>query len=130
MQRYLLGATDAQQRRSLAAYERVLDGHRDVKLDLCRALCDHAQDDFEAALLEFLEQRQGTLDALAGDGKLNEEQLEWARPFSTEGLALLRFGEREGFSLSGTYPTIPQMTRAPAARSWSSTAWRVLDYAG
>jgi hypothetical protein len=130
MQRYLRGASDAEQRRSLTEYERVLDGQRDVKLDLCRALCDHAQDDFEDALVELLQHRQRTLDALAAEGKLSDEHLEWARPFATEGLALLRIGEREGFTLSGYYPTIPEMTRSVAVRSWSPSAWRALDYAG
>lgn len=130
MQRYLRAASDAEQRRSLTDYERVLEGRRDLKLELCRALCDHAQDDFEDAFVELLKQRQRTLDVLCAEGKLTDEHLEWARPFATEGLALLRLGEREGFTLSGYYPTIPEMTRAGAAYSWSPSAWRVLDYGG
>lgn len=130
MQRYFIGGSAEMQRQMLDDYERVLEGAADPRLSVCRALYGRDGQAFEEALIELLEARRARIAAQLREGKLTEAHAEWALPFAPEGLALLRFGEKEGLSAAPVFMSIPAIARPESRRPWLSSAWTVLDYNG
>ena len=129
MQRYFLEAPTDAQDALLDRWLVVLEGALDPCLDLCRALRDGDATAFEDAIVAMSVHREADAQRGKKRGRLTDEEMAWLLPVWPEGLALLRFAERDGMSLDGlVVPRVPPMLRVDNPFGYHPDAWRAIDY--
>lgn len=140
MQRYFLAPGDdaspeqrhnheQQQRERLARWEVVLDGALDPRLDLCHALLDADRAAFEESLVAVSDARNAKLEQRRAQERLRKEELAWLQPIWPEGLALLRFAERDGLVDPGlSVPRVPPVIRIDNPFVYHPGAWRSIEF--
>jgi len=119
----LLGEPRDQLDATLARYEQVLSGARDVRLDLCRAIHDIDDDGFDIALRTLLDQRRAEVDDLERREALKADTAAWIQHFALEGVALLKLAGRLGVVAGFDYPHCPELLRPDSPFAFDSRAW-------
>jgi hypothetical protein len=97
----------------LVRFENYLQGAIDPRFDVCQALANRDQDEFDSAFESFLTAFEMMIAANKERGQLEEPQVVAQREVSVEGLALLRIAERRGLQTSDEYRYCPSLARVP-----------------
>jgi len=124
MQRFAVRAVAAELEAILARWELVLEGNRDVRLDLCRALLRGDQEAFDEALETLIAGRQRELAELLEAERCLPEDVPTTAKVWVELLALLRLAEEAGLRTPLELPLAPSVARRvdrarlPAADDW------------
>lgn len=99
----------------LSEFEVSLEGNKDIRLDLCRAMCELDQASFDEALDELINQHEEYYNKLADPSSLSSltlgQNFEPNRWLFIEGLAILRIAEKIGLSVEQSYKFCPQIAR-------------------
>jgi hypothetical protein len=97
----------------------------DFRVDVCRALHEKREDDFEEAFVRFLEERE---TEARKESKRSSADVEWKateRAVFIEGLALARVARRRDLTLAGTYRGLPPLALEPLRGGYPpADAWR------
>ena len=105
-------------------YEEVLEGARDVRLDLCRALLDRDGPAFDERLQAFLAAYEASYREGMEQEYIIEEQWATEGQLCVEGLALLRLSDLLGLPTRRSYPYIPSNVRRKTAPGFDASSWR------
>ncbi len=101
----------------LERFETYLDGDRNPRLPLCRALVERHDGGFEQAFEEFLVALGQNIQEKIDGGRQVEDVHTFAqRHISIEGLALLRIADMRGIRTESGYLYCPSLARLPASR--------------
>ena len=111
-------------RKLLEAYERVLEGKSDERLDVARALLDRDADAFDSALRALIDRHVDYYKRMRASGALPEVQLLSEGKVFVEGLALIRVAERHGLTVAPNYRLIPSSVRRDFSTTFSDDLWR------
>ncbi|MCI0640691.1 MAG: immunity 49 family protein [Gemmataceae bacterium] len=121
---FFLKATDDELRSILKRYVEVLEGGEDIRLDICSALLEKNEEQFDAALSALLAERQNRVrERVLKDTILEEEAVTVGR-FSIEGLALLNLAEIRGLATGEEYPLVPSVARRGFPKKFDAEAWK------
>jgi hypothetical protein len=117
-------ADDAAGEQILDAYENVLEGATDTRLDLCRAFHDEDEAAFGATLSVFLDERAERLEASVERETIGEDVWSWSRYFCSEGLALLKLAEHKRFTVGKSLSQVPEALRRHPEIEFDPELWR------
>jgi hypothetical protein len=123
MKRFFLGADLQACEAILERIEEVIEGGSRLRLDLCRALLARDTAKVDEGVRALLDERSATVEGMIARGTLPEELWSWLRYFASEGLAILRLAAREGISLRGPYPGVPEVARTAPDLAFAPDAW-------
>jgi hypothetical protein len=112
LHRLVLDATDEPSNRALLArWEELLQGEPSGPFRVCRALLEHAPEEFPGAFQAYLTWQEGVLEEYQARVSYDEELFATEGQISVEGLALLRLAELRGITVLQDYPRIPSLAR-------------------
>jgi hypothetical protein len=97
----------------LQRMESTLDGAAPDRLDVCRAIANREQDDFDEAFTIVLASHELRCDAEKAQGVPQSLDVLARRYVFIEGLALLRIADHRGLSTEPEYRSCPELARAP-----------------
>jgi len=101
--------------RTLARFEKALEGQESLRLSVCKTLLDRNQDEFLAQFGALIREI-GDADELKRPHLESHEFLSWPCTFvSVEGLALLKVAELLGLDTGDQWPHCPALARRLAA---------------
>ncbi len=124
MRRFFLDATEAACGALLDRWEVALQGSKDPRLDVCRALQVHDADAFDAGLEAFLAERAAKYDRLIDRELLSGAEADTETKLSVEGLALVRLAGRAGVPTKDDYPGVPSIARDDTPLALPLDSWR------
>ncbi|QDF01803.1 Imm49 family immunity protein [Myxococcus xanthus] len=127
MQHACLGASRATLEALLERYEKALEGSEDFRLDVCRALMEAREDDFNAALEQYLEARSDEWAEFEDNGSVAPEVLVTEGRFCVEGLSLVYMAERQGLMTEPDYLHIPSLARKGRPPAFDARSWERID---
>lgn len=110
------------------AYAEALDGVRDERLGVFRAIVQADSDAFQRAMADQNRAREAEVDAAVENGILTSETEAWIRPFYLEGVALLRLADRAGLDTGRHHPGAPESVRAASPVPFDPSAWERVPY--
>lgn len=113
---------------TLDRYEAVLEGARDIRLEICRALLDSDVESFDVALTALLSQRAVDVTAMIERNTMSDDAAAWLRHFALEGLALLKLADRVGLARGTDYLHCPNVLHADSPFRFDPDAWRQVDF--
>ncbi|WP_164002341.1 Imm49 family immunity protein [Pyxidicoccus caerfyrddinensis] len=125
MQRFFLGATDAEVGSCLAKFEAaVAEGPPSERLEVCRALLTGDGEAFHAAFLTLIDAHRAWYETGLQKGRIPEEVWAIDGCMFIEGLALLRLARAARLSIAEEYPLIPSLALATPRVSHEPGSWR------
>ncbi len=127
MKHFFASPTPGEEHVLLTRYERALEGTRDDRLALCKALVDGDAAAFDEALALVLEERADRAQRLADDERLEPEVWATEAQVSIEGLALVILAERAGLETRRDYLLVPSLAREGGPAPADPDAWRQVD---
>ena len=119
---------ELRQQELLDRWQAVLAGSHDPRLAVCEALLHGDAQAFRPAFDELADAREADLRWQVEQGVLPEDDVAWALPLWSEGLALLRLAERDGLAVDTHAKGVPQVARAPNPFAYDANAWRRVDF--
>ena len=121
----LVGGGAASERVTGAALERYVEvAGYDARSSVCRALMDRDELEFHRGLIRVLEERSEQIDGYEAGGHLADADVDWLRPVSIEGCALVRIAERLGVAAEIDLPQVPAPLRREPPFPFAPDAWR------
>jgi hypothetical protein len=127
---HLLIDFDAQDRTALThvldQFERALEGGLDVRLDLCRALLDRRQDDFDTAFDSLLIEHDLRMKKQQKSIRARDATFEPNRQVMVEGLAILQMATRLGLQTRPEYRFCPGLVRRVAYAPFKPLAFPLI----
>ncbi|PAP81399.1 hypothetical protein B1759_08745 [Rubrivirga sp. SAORIC476] len=107
-------------------YERVANGARDPRLDVCRAFQARDESAFRDAFEGVLDAHTAWVAALTPD-RLSDPVFRVRQHVSIEAIALLHLAERVGWSLEEDYVYCPRPARLGPTDAWPDDLFRQID---
>lgn len=128
MQRFFAQPLPAEERDLLRRYEQALDGARDDRLDVCKALLDGDAEAFDAALTLVLQEKADRTRRLFAAEAIDPEEWATEGQVSIEGLALVIMAQRAGLETRRDYLLVPSLAREEgAAATVNPDSWMQVD---
>lgn len=125
MQRFFLGAAEAQTASTLSKFEEaVAEGPPSERLDVCRAILAEDGDAFHTAFLMLTDTHRAWYETGFQKGRILEEAWAIDGCLFIEGLALLRLAQAARIPIAEEYPWVPSLALAPPRVSYAAEAWR------
>ena len=123
MQHVFAQPSPVEARDLLNRYERALQGARDDRLDVCKALLDGDAEAFDEALALVLQEKADRAQRLADQEAIDPEEWATEGQVSIEGLALVVLAERAGFATRRDYLLVPSLAREEGAAAVEPDSW-------
>lgn len=112
----------------LADYERVLNGQRNDRFLLCKAILENDEKGFLEVFEHFLVARSESVDRMIEREAIGEDEWSWSKYVSHEGLALLKLAERLQFKLGSDYSQIPEVLRQHPEVGFDPNLWKQVNF--
>ena len=126
IQRFFQRAATGTLLATLRRWEDVLEGGKDLRLGVCKALLAADQRGFDAAIEAWIEATQAGYERLRKREQLNPDEAATTVNVSTELLAWLRLAAEAGLRTAPSYPMAPdtarlfQLAHYPAPDAWKT----------
>jgi hypothetical protein len=127
IQRFFLGVAPDVLAATLRRYEDVLEGQKDFRLGLCKALLGRDQAGFDAAVEALVDALEAHYDKQRGREVLDPDEAATTVHVSTELLAWLRLAGEAGLATLPSYPMAPDIARGTPRAFPAPDAWKVIE---
>jgi len=124
MKLFFLDAKDDELDLLLKRYVEVLEGGTDIRLDVCKALGEKNEEEFNGALHGLLTERDDKVRERVFKETILEEEAVTVGRLSVEGLALLKLAEIRGLRTAEDYPMAPAIARRGFPGDVDAEGWR------
>jgi hypothetical protein len=124
MQRFFLGKSAADCAPMLERYEECLNGTRDARLPVVRALVDPASENFDDVFVDYAADRANFVEERAALTSVTGAYRATELHLSVEGVALVRLAQRAGIETRSEYQHVPALPLEDPLRVYTDSDWQ------